>query len=406
MPLITLLSAAYCKENEIANQIEDQLKIKVVNDTDIIAKASRLSGISPSKIEGILRGETSIFNRFSHEKEKAISAIKVELSKMLNNDKQIFFGWIGQLIPRTISHVLSICLTAERSFRVQNAIDGGLSKKDAKKEIDASDSQLALWMNDSIGANDPWDASLYDMLIPANKTSPDALLAMIKGSEKILKTTDVSRQAQEDFALAARVEWELMQHGHFVDVKAYGGKIVLIINKNVLMLGKLKEELYDIVGNIEGVKQVEAKVGKDFHQSDVYMAHNFEMPEKVLLVDDERDFVQTLSERLLMREMGSVVAYDGESALDIIDRDEPEVIILDLRMPGIDGFEVLKKVKASGSNVEVIILTGHGSEKDRDTCMKLGAFAYLHKPVNIEVLSKTMQDAYKKLNLNKPNAVD
>ena len=71
----------------------------------------------------------------------------------------------------------------------------------------------------------------------------------------------------------------------------------------------------------------------------------FEMPSKVLLVDDERDFVQTLSERLIMRDMGSAVAYDGESALTMIADEEPEVMILDLKMPGIDGIEVLRQVK-------------------------------------------------------------
>ena len=60
----------------------------------------------------------------------------------------------------------------------------------------------------------------------------------------------------------------------------------------------------------------------------------------------KREFVQTLSERLLMRDMGSAVAYDGESALELIKEDEPEVMILDLRMPGIDGIEVLKKGKS------------------------------------------------------------
>jgi DNA-binding response OmpR family regulator len=91
--------------------------------------------------------------------------------------------------------------------------------------------------------------------------------------------------------------------------------------------------------------------------------------------------------------MGTAVAYDGESALSLIAADEPEVMILDLMMPGIDGIEVLRQVKRTRPAVEVIILTGHGSESDRETCMQLGAFAYLHKPVDIEVLSQTLKDA-------------
>ncbi len=98
-----------------------------------------------------------------------------------------------------------------------------------------------------------------------------------------------------------------------------------------------------------------------------------------------------------MREMGSVVAYDGASALSMVEAEEPEVMILDLRMPGIDGIEVLKRIKKERPDIEVIILTGHGTEADRMLCMELGAFAYLQKPVEIELLSDTLRKANEKV---------
>jgi DNA-binding NtrC family response regulator len=73
-------------------------------------------------------------------------------------------------------------------------------------------------------------------------------------------------------------------------------------------------------------------------------------------------------------------------------------------MPGIDGIEVLRKVKASRPDIEVIILTGHGSEADRKVCMDLGAFAYLHKPVNIDELSDTLKQANEKVQKKKQAA--
>jgi DNA-binding NtrC family response regulator len=66
-------------------------------------------------------------------------------------------------------------------------------------------------------------------------------------------------------------------------------------------------------------------------------------------------------------------------------------------MPGIDGIEVLRQVKETNPEIEVIILTGHGSEADRETCMKLGAFAYLQKPVDIDLLSETLKKANEKI---------
>ena len=80
---------------------------------------------------------------------------------------------------------------------------------------------------------------------------------------------------------------------------------------------------------------------------------------RVLLVDDERRFVETLAERLSMRGLVPRVAHDGPQALEAVTR-PVDVIVLDLRMPGMDGFEVLRKVKASNPQVQVIILTGHG----------------------------------------------
>jgi DNA-binding NtrC family response regulator len=70
-------------------------------------------------------------------------------------------------------------------------------------------------------------------------------------------------------------------------------------------------------------------------------------------------------------------------------------------MPGIDGIEVLRRVKATRPDIEVIILTGHGSEADREICMKLGAFAYLTKPVDIDLLSKTIKEANEKIRRTK-----
>ena len=144
---------------------------------------------------------------------------------------------------------------------------------------------------------------------------------------------------------------------------------------------------------------VRTRVGKGCHRSDFYRKHDFEVPSRVLLVDDERDFVQTLSERLQLREMGSTVAYDGASALNLVRDDEPEVMIIDLKMPGIDGLEVLKQVKQIRPQIEVIILTGHGADADRDRCMALGAFGYLQKPVNIDELSDMLKSAHEKIRL-------
>ena len=117
---------------------------------------------------------------------------------------------------------------------------------------------------------------------------------------------------------------------------------------------------------------------------------------KVLLVDDEEEFVQTLAERIEMREIGSDVALNGEEALKKVDANAPDVMVLDLKMPGIDGMEVLRQTRKAYPNVQIIMLTGHGSKKDEKEARRLGAFEYLQKPVPIEDLVKKIKLAYKK----------
>ena len=117
---------------------------------------------------------------------------------------------------------------------------------------------------------------------------------------------------------------------------------------------------------------------------------------KVLMVDDEEDFVTTLAERMKMRDLSPEIALDGEKALQAVQEDAPDVMVLDLKMPGIDGMEVLRRVRQAYPLVQVIVLTGHGSDKDEQEARRLGAFAYLQKPVEMERLVKTMRAAYKK----------
>jgi len=116
---------------------------------------------------------------------------------------------------------------------------------------------------------------------------------------------------------------------------------------------------------------------------------------KILLVDDEKEFVQTLSQRITMREITANVALDGEQALELVSDEVPDVMVLDLRMPGIDGIDVLQRVKAAYPEVQVIILTGKGSKKDEKEAKRLGAYDYLEKPVEVDTLVDKIRRAYK-----------
>ena len=116
----------------------------------------------------------------------------------------------------------------------------------------------------------------------------------------------------------------------------------------------------------------------------------------VLLVDDETEYLDTLLKRLKKRGLLVDGADSGEEALVIIGEKSIDVVVLDVRMPGIDGIQTLRQIKGINPLVEVIMLTGHASMEVAVEGMELGAFDYLMKPIDIDELLYKLQDAYKK----------
>ena len=400
MSNITIFSGIFCREKPVVERVVAAKGYELITDQDLTAVASKVSGIAEDKIERAFSAKPSVFNKFTHEQERSVASLRLALAEKLMDGNLLISGFAGHLIPKAITHVLHVCLIGDLRFRVSVAAEElGLSEKEAIRKIHSHDTDRVRWVDMLFQKKDPWDPSLYDIVIPIGKKDVENASALIleNVNQDILQPTTASKKAVQDFVLAAKVEVALAQEGHSVAVSAKDGLVTITINKHILMLHRLEEELKAITHNVKGVRDVQTKVSKDYYQTDIYRKYDFEVPSKVLLVDDEREFVETLSERLIMRQIGSAVAYDGESALELIEEDEPEVMILDLKMPGIDGIEVLRRVKATRPGIEVIILTGHGSEADKELCMKLGAFGYLTKPVDIDLLSETLKRANEKI---------
>ncbi len=404
MSSIAIVHGSFCSEEAVCRRLAEHNGMKQVAEGDVVERASRLTGMAEDRVRTAFTAKTSIFNKFTREKERAVAALRLAVAELLAEDRLIFLGFPGLLIPPPIKHVLRVCLIAPVKYRAGEAVRAkGISEKEAIQLIHKQDRDCAAWVNLLFEKKDPWDDRLYDIVVPMDRSTPEEAVNLLESNIRklaVLPTAESQKRA-EDLLLAARVEVALAKEGHAVRVKAEEGSVTVTINKQVLMLNRLEEEIKSIISGIQGIKTITTRVGKRFHQADIYRKYDFQMPGKVLLVDDEREFVQTLSERLLMRDVGSTVVFDGESALDLVQEDEPEVMILDLKMPGIDGIEVLRRLKATHPDVEVIILTGHGSDADRKVCMELGAFAYLQKPVDIDVLSGKLKEANKKIQKKK-----
>jgi DNA-binding NtrC family response regulator len=118
------------------------------------------------------------------------------------------------------------------------------------------------------------------------------------------------------------------------------------------------------------------------------------MKSRLLLVDDEEQFVETLSERLSMRDYDVTTSLTGENAIEKIKNFNFDVVILDVRLPGIEGTEVLREIKNLKPLTEVIMLTGHGTMEMAIEGMKLGAFDFMMKPCETDDLTAKIDKAH------------
>jgi DNA-binding NtrC family response regulator len=115
---------------------------------------------------------------------------------------------------------------------------------------------------------------------------------------------------------------------------------------------------------------------------------------ELLLVDDEVEYLETLIKRLRRREVRARAAHSGEEALERLAQEPVDVVLLDVKMPGMGGIQTLREIKARHPLIEVILLTGHASVEVAIEGMELGAFDYLMKPVDLDELLHKIQDAH------------
>ena len=115
---------------------------------------------------------------------------------------------------------------------------------------------------------------------------------------------------------------------------------------------------------------------------------------KLLVVDDEVKFLNSLAKRLELRGFEVTKAENGQDALDYAKESRFDLAMIDLKMPGVGGKQVLEILKKTHDFIEVIIMTGHGSAEAAGECLELGAFSYMPKPYELEKIMETLRQAY------------
>lgn len=401
MSSIALFPCTSTEGTEIAKSLSEKLELRIYTDEDLIADTAVAFNCKPETLEEMMYARTSVFNQFTLEKEKTINMLRSILAdKLVTADNFLFYGHHAVLIPLNITEVLTVLVVDKKKNRIARAVKNGLSEKEGQKLIKHDDLSAYRW-TDFIFKKEAFDSSLYDVVIPRGQDTDEKIVDSIISyfrKTSVLRSTE-SQKAVRDMKLAALVEKSLLSRGHVLDVQVDGGNVNLTVQKSVINFDGLKNDLTHIALEVEGVQHVTVHRSPEYSDS-IYRQQIFELPSKVLFVDDEQEFVQTVAQRLISRNVGTYGVYNGADALDLISVDRPDVMVLDLKMPGMHGVDVLKKTKELNPEIEIIILTGHGSVEDEKECMGLGAFAYMNKPVDIEELSKTITAAHAKFTEN------
>jgi CheY-like chemotaxis protein len=121
---------------------------------------------------------------------------------------------------------------------------------------------------------------------------------------------------------------------------------------------------------------------------------------RVLLVDDEEDFISALAERLRFRNYAAEIATTGEDALLEIQKERPDIVLLDYKMPGMDGMETLRRIKTKDPSIEIILVTGSLDNEIGEMAIRAGAIYHMVKPLDIEDLLDKLRDIGKKHGLD------
>jgi two-component system, OmpR family, response regulator CpxR len=304
MSIIAAFTGTYCREDPAIREIVQRTGFTYLTDTDIVARASSLSGLSESKIQKAFCARIPVFNQLTHEKELSIAYLKLALAETLKDDNIFINGFTSLLIPSSIADVLRICIISDMKSRGLNALDLGLSERKAFKIFHKDDKDRIMWARTILGKDNPWDSSLYDMVLPTNKMTPEEigdLIAEAIGKVTFMRTL-FAQKVIEDFVLASRVDVALIKKGHYdVATEADAGAVTLTINRNVLMLKRLENNIQYEAKNISGVASVTTKVGKQFYQADIVRKFELTVPSKPFRLDEERQFVSALSEKAVLR---------------------------------------------------------------------------------------------------------
>ncbi|MEZ5359317.1 MAG: response regulator [Candidatus Zixiibacteriota bacterium] len=402
MAIISIVSGVCCHGNEVASLTAEAMGYTRIDDS-LYTEASKRFNIPRDKFNQALSGRVSLFNKFTREREKHIAGFKKIMTDLILDDNILMHGFASSLIPGSISHALRVCLIANWDYRIKRAAKRfNDSVDEAEKFLTESDRLLYNWTT-FLHNKRPFDAKLYDIVIPMHETSVEDAAALIENHalSEPLKTTEHSLKSLRDFIRATEINLLLVEAGYDVEVEVIDSLAILTIQTPVTRLKVFREKISNIAASVDGIQDVRTQLGDGFNYPSINPMSRVTTPDRILICENEQEFIHTLSERLRAADLKSSVVYDGQQAIDVANKEEPAVMVLDLMMPGIDGINTLRTIRESHPDIRVIILTKDYDPEEEKKSLELGAYAYLKKPVNVDKMARIMKTAYQEASLER-----
>ncbi len=261
MSIITISRGSSSYGKETAEKLAEKLGYECVS-REILIEASEQFNIPEIKLIHAIHDNPSVFNRFTHGKEKYIAYIRAALLRHLQKDNVIYHGFAGHFFLKGISHVLKIRIIADMDDRIKIVMKrDNVPREQAQRIIEKDDAERHKWSRSLYGI-DTWDSTLYDIVLRINKLTMDTAIEIILNAIKqpALKTTAESQLILDNLTTSALIEAKLINE--FPTIRAFvenGNariKVKTFIDKTEESTAKIK----DVVKKIEGVETVELDI--------------------------------------------------------------------------------------------------------------------------------------------------
>ncbi len=384
MTIVSIFSSSYCNGEDVARGLAHELGYRHIDDDHLLAQVAAERSIPIERLVDTLRGG------LWGSRSKHLAYLRLAVAEAVMDGNAVLHGFSGHLLHKGLPETFKTIVSADRDYRVLTAMRmNDVGEARARESVIGDDMADVQWAQHLFDLG-PWDERLYDRVIARESTSVEeavrALAELVRQRAK--EQSGNGEKKAVDFLLAARVHAFLAERSYDVEVTSLDGCVTIVSRKRWTQLERLEAQEENLARTIAGLRSIQIRAADSTKTPDTA-----EPPVRLLIADDERDFTHTLARRLEARGFSTAVAYDGEDALMYMDTKEPSAMVLDLKLHDIDGIEVLRRTRKNHPDVPVVILTGHGSDIEEALVLELGAFAYLHKPTDIELMVRAIRIA-------------